>query len=95
MRQPWNEWDWDYLVHYVIGLGGTAILAILPLALLPSFPFNWIVPFAMIPVMLTIFIPREKKQHEDTPLTAHQWLEALLPGVGALSAALIGLIFLL
>jgi hypothetical protein len=97
MSAPWNEWDWDYLWHALLGAAINSI-DIVPIALLgwPSWmPVPaWSVAFLMVPFITAGGIIREKTQRKD-PLTAHQWLEGVLWGAGGLVAALVGLPFLL
>jgi hypothetical protein len=87
----WNEWDWDYVWHDLGGIGITALVVVLMVFVSGS----WWVPLLMVPILTIGGVIREFKQHAWHALTAHQWLEGVLWGVGALKAALLGLIFLL
>jgi hypothetical protein len=83
---PLLKWDWDYLVHFAIGLGVTAAIEVgLYFASLPVWLAALMVPSATIAGML-----REKQQHPIDPLTPHQWAEGLLFGAGS-AVALVGL----
>jgi hypothetical protein len=92
MGAPWNVWDWDYLWHFLLGaVASAAIVGLMVVAEGPS----W-VPFLMVPLLLFGGVLREQQQHEDQDgyLTAHQWLEGVLWGVGGLIPALVGLVIL-
>ena len=99
------KWDWDYVWHDLIGLAITGLLVVLPLVVAngpaaaawgtPTVPAAWAIPFGMVPLLTLGGCVREKFQHPMEPLTPHQWLEGVLWGVGALKAALLGLIWLL
>jgi hypothetical protein len=87
MSAPWNEWDWDYVVHAAVGAAITAATAV-GLHFTP-FP-RWLVVvlvLSTIPITTGGGILREKIQHHFDRLTAHQWLEGVLFGVGSTVAA--------
>ena len=101
MSAPWNEWDWDYFWHLLggIGMNAAVIGALVLSAYLANagvpFSFAWWIPFVMLIPVFAFGIIREFKQHSRDRLTAHQWLEGVLWGAGALLAAIVGLVFLL
>jgi hypothetical protein len=73
-------WDFDYLWHFLGGLGiGLAFC-------LPAF-FGWtFVPFIGV-ILITLFgYIREKVQHDFNPLSQHQWIEAITWGLGGLTS---------
>jgi len=87
--QPWNQWDWDYLWHVLGGVGING--AVVALAIFTSVP--WGVAFWTVTVVAWGGVMREGAQHDWDPLTAHQWLEGLAWGLGALVVALAGIPF--
>ena len=93
MSAPWNRWDWDYLWHFLAGLGSTA--GIVGLVQITN-AAPWL-PLLMIPLLLVGGVVRELSQHEWSwsEMTGHRWLEGVLWGIGGLVAAGVGLVFLL
>ena len=97
------SWDWDYVIHDAIGLAITGLLVGVlvfqngPAAAAwgtPTVPLAWAIPFLMVPILTGGGLLREQIQHRFEPLTPHQILEGVLFGVGALKAALLGLVWL-
>jgi hypothetical protein len=76
MGAKWNEWDWDYVWHF---LGGFAI------NLVPMFVFkSWPILVVTAILITALGILREHVQHDWEKLSAHQWLEGVLWGGGAM-----------
>ena len=93
MSAKWNKWDWDYVWHFVGGAAVIFIIGVIPLSLISVLPSSSLV-LSLLVLCVSIFgIVREFGQHNWGALTAHQWLEGVLWGIGALSAALIALSF--
>jgi hypothetical protein len=96
MGAEWNKWDWDYVWHALGGLAINGLLVVLPLAFFSHvIAHAWAIPFAVMLLVTAGGFVREKIQHDWESLSAHQFLEGALWGVGALVSASLGLIWLL
>jgi hypothetical protein len=89
MGAAWNEWDFDYLWHF---LGGAAINAVC-VVLIAVFGGSCLVPFLTAILLLVLGVVRELIQHNWEALSAHQWLEGVLWFVGGITAAGVGLMW--
>lgn len=78
------KFDWDYVIHWAVGLGVVLLVSISKLTVLT---------FCMAALLLPLGWIREKRQHSWEELTPHQIAEAWLWFAGGITGACVALLW--